>query len=289
MALESMAIAHFHHHLRPVEADEEEASVRALAERLGVPYRRGDWTRPGREDLPHSDRNLQAAARRARYEFLLTTAKEMDIPVVVTAHHRDDQVETIFFNLSRGGGTGAWQGIRPAIQRQGVWILRPLLAFSREDLLAYLSRLGESHREDSSNLSRKYSRNRIRHELLPEAVSHGPGLLEDLLARNASAQSEEAKWLEVLESVKAESLRRGDVWTLPRKRFDLMPEEGCFYCLRRLLWEISGAGEGWYPVRRKSLTALLGLLKSGGEGEVTLPGRVRVRLRGATLVLQKVK
>lgn len=285
--MEAMVIAHFHHHLRPQEADEDEAFVRNLAERLEVPYRRGDWTRQERRELAHEDRNLQAAARRARYEFLFAVAKDLDLPVLLTAHHRDDQAETVMFNLSRGGGTGAWRGIQPAIRRQGIWILRPLLTFTKGDLLNYLDRLGESHREDSSNQSRKYSRNRIRHDLLPEAVTKAPDFLETLLSHSAAARSEEAHWLGLLEPIKKEGLLREDTWTFPLRRFEEMPEEGCFYCLRQLLWEISGAADGWYPIRRQSLLKLFDLLKSGREGGVTFPGGIRVRLRGRALILQK--
>lgn len=282
-----MVIAHFHHHLRAHEAGEDEAFVKDLAVRLGVPYRRGDWNPKQRFALPHSDRNLQAAARKARYEFLFATAKDLDIPVLVTAHHQDDQVETILFNLSRGGGTGAWQGIRSVIQRQGIWILRPLLAFSKEDLLAYLNRKGETHREDSSNLSRKYSRNRIRHDLLPEVIEGDPSFRETLLARSASAQSEEAEWLKVTETLKQEGLLLQDCWTLPSSPFMQMPEEGVFYCIRQLLWDFFGRGEGWYPISRKSLSALLILLRSKAEGEVTFPREIRVRVRKTTLIFQK--
>lgn len=282
-----MAIAHFHHHLRPGEADEDEAFVKDLAERLGVPYRRGDWNPRERTTLPHGDRNLQAAARRARYQFLLDTAKDLAIPVLVTAHHQDDQVETVVFNLSRGGGTGAWQGIRPALQRQGIWVLRPLLAFTKEDLIAYLNRVGELHREDSSNQSRKYSRNRIRHDLLPEMDSSDARFRETLLAQSATAQSEEAHWLEVLERVKQESLFQKRCWTLPKKEFERMPEEGAFFCLRRLLWEFNGSDEGWYPISRKSLSAFFSLLNSKTEGEITFPQGIHVRLRRGALILQK--
>jgi tRNA(Ile)-lysidine synthetase-like protein len=282
-----MGIAHFHHHLRPQEADGDEAFVRDLAERLEVPYRRGDWVRVERGDLPHSDRNLQAAARRARYHFLFETAKDLDIPVLLTAHHQDDQVETVVFNLSRGGGTGAWQGIRPVIQRQKNWILRPLLSVTKRDLLAYLDRIGEAHREDSSNQSLKYSRNRIRHDRLPEALSNDPEFQDNLLARNALSQSEEAHWLKALHPLKEASLLGEDSWILPRSRFDEMPEEGVFYCIRQLLWEFAGAEVGWYPVSRKPLSVLFGLLRSGENGVVTFPRGIRVRLRGGALTLQR--
>lgn len=282
-----MVLAHFHHHLRSQEADGDEAFVRDLAERLEVPYRRGDWIRVERGDLPHSDRNLQAAARRARYDYLFETAKNLKIPVLLTAHHKDDQVETVVFNLSRGGGTGAWQGIRPAILRHGIWILRPLLSVSKSDLLAYLDRLGESHREDSSNQSLKYSRNRIRHDLLPEALSKDPEFQDNLLARNVLSQSEEAHWLRTLKPLKEVSLLGEDSWILPRNQFNQMPEEGVFYCIRQLLWEFSGVEEGWYPVSRKPLSVLFGLLRSGENGEVTFPRGIRVRLRGGAVTLQR--
>lgn len=284
--LEGLVLAHFHHHLRGEEADEDEAFVRALALMLKAPYRRGDWVRHPDERLPREDRNLQAGARHARYAFLVQTALELGIPVVATGHQRDDQIETILLNLARGGGDGAYRGIRERLPRKGVWILRPLLPFARADLRSYLDRAGHGYRIDSSNASAKYTRNRLRLERIPIQAEADPDFPQGLLERHARARHAESLAREALVALRARGLRESGRWVLPRNSFGPEHGETRFLCLRELLRELLPEDTGWYPIRRAPLRRLFALLDSGGQGVVNLPKGIRAEVRERTLVLE---
>jgi tRNA(Ile)-lysidine synthetase-like protein len=283
-SFDTIVIGHFHHHLRGAEADQDEAFVSSLAAELGLPFRRGDWKRPSRETLERPDRNLQAAARKARYEFLTSVAREMDLPVIATAHQRDDQTETILLNLERGGRSGAWMGIREVLRRGGSSIIRPLLSFSKEELEGYLLHHHHAYRVDSSNRSTKYRRNQIRREVIPAIQEEEPGRIAQLLVKHEQVLSEEQEWLGLLDRIRSAGVRMGNGWMLPREPFDRMSEDGRFFCVRELGREMIQV-EGWFPVRRQSFNQLNQMLIAGEKGSVNFPKGIRVELREKVIVL----
>jgi tRNA(Ile)-lysidine synthetase-like protein len=286
-SLEQFAIAHFNHHLRGPESDEDEGFACALACEMGVEYRTGDWDSSRRRGLERPDRNLQAAARKARYEFLRQAARDLGCTVLATAHHRDDQIETLLLNLERGGGDGAWLGIREVASREGLILIRPLLAFAKRALEDYLDQLGHSFREDSSNHSMKYRRNRLRAEEIPALAEENGDLVSNLLGQHQLARQVEAATLIGLGEIKELGVftptSSGGAWILPRQPFETMANPARFYCLREILREVAGVQEGWYPVRRRSLEALFSLLDAGKTGVVNLPKGIRIALAGTTI------
>ena len=155
--------AHLNHQLRPDEADADEAFVVDLCRRLGVACEVGRVaTRPGRRRGPRSGgpagHGIGSSKRRptacgARY--------------VVTAHTADDQAETILHRILRGTGVGGLGGMSRTRPLGLATLLRPLLTFRRAELEAYLHDLGQPYCDDSSNRDVRFTRNRIRHELLP--------------------------------------------------------------------------------------------------------------------------
>ena len=167
-------IAHCNFRLRGAESDGDEAFVNQLALQLGVKfYSTGfDTTEIARS----KGISIQMAARDLRYEWfdrLLTTE---GYSAVATAHHLDDQTETFFINLLRGAGLAGVHGILP---KQGR-IIRPLLFASREQIDEFVRDNRLTFREDSSNKSRKYLRNRIRHELTPVLRDIDPAFSQKL-------------------------------------------------------------------------------------------------------------
>ncbi len=152
----SVSAAHFNHMIRGAEADRDEAFARELCERLGVPFI------AGRGDVPkyaaENKISEETAARLLRYAFL-----ERAEGLVATAHTASDNFETVLFNLTRGAALGGLCGIPP---KRGKFI-RPLLFCTREDIEEYCR---DNHLEfitDSTNLSDDYTRNRIRHNVIP--------------------------------------------------------------------------------------------------------------------------
>lgn len=282
---EQIAIAHFNHRLRGEEAEEDQRFVINLAHRIGVPCFSGQWHPLRRESLPHHDRNLQAAARRARYDFLLQVAREEGYPVIATAHQREDQIETILLNLERGGGDGAWLGIRDRIRMQEIWILRPLLETPKLSLIGYLELGKHLYRIDTSNLTGKYRRNRLRHEIQDKGMTEKEIL--ELLEKRQKRIEEEQYWLQVLDGKRKEFFTGPESLVLPRAFLHSLPEKGRFFCLRKLLGELVAKGEGWYPVRRAPLCVLFGWLDAGKQGTLYLPGGICAELQERTLRLSK--
>jgi len=176
-----LAAAHLNHLLRNDESAEDETFVVELCRRLGVPCE------VGRAEVDQmaarSGEGLESAARSARYEFLQRTAARLGARYVVTAHSADDQAETILHRIVRGTGVRGLVGMaRARTLGPAATLMRPLLGFRRAELAVYLNDLGQPYRSDSSNHDLRYTRNRIRHELLPQlAEQFNPAVIDALL------------------------------------------------------------------------------------------------------------
>ncbi|MFN0017343.1 MAG: tRNA lysidine(34) synthetase TilS [Pirellulaceae bacterium] len=171
--------AHFNHHLRGAESDSDEVFVRGLANQLNIPVECGSSDAP----TGSTGDGIEAAAREARYEFLIAAAERVGARYVVTAHTADDQVETVLHRILRGTGISGLAGIPKARELSpGISLLRPLLTVTRIEVLAYLSSHQQLFREDSSNASPAITRNRLRHQLLPLLErEYAPSLRSSLL------------------------------------------------------------------------------------------------------------
>jgi tRNA(Ile)-lysidine synthase len=190
--------AHLHHGLRGTEADGDLAFCRELAAKLGLPFHeeRVDTAREARAD-PNSGKaaeTIEEAARRLRYAWFRQLMATGEIDAVATAHTLDDQAETVLAKFLRGAWTEGLSGIHPKLESPEGPILRPLLAATHAEVEAYLRELGQDWREDTSNRNLTYTRNRIRHELLPLLEGWNPRLREHLAQMAALARDEEASW-----------------------------------------------------------------------------------------------
>jgi tRNA(Ile)-lysidine synthase len=157
----SCGIAHCNFGLRGTESDEDEDFVRQLAYQYSVRffYKRFN-TEEYAEDQSIS---IQMAARKLRYDWFEKIRKELSFELIATAHNQDDVLETFFINLSRGSGIRGLTGIKVISGR----IIRPMLFAPRSMIEAYANEYSIPYREDSSNASDKYIRNKIRHKILP--------------------------------------------------------------------------------------------------------------------------
>lgn len=170
--------AHYDHGIRGEESARDAEFVASLCERLGVELitERGDVPRYARENRL----GIEEAARQARYDFLKRAANTLDCDVIATAHNADDNAETMIFNLARGTGAKGLCGI-PARREN---LVRPLLGITRADIEQYLDENGLEHVEDSTNASDDYSRNLIRHAVMPHLRAINPAMA-DSCARTA--------------------------------------------------------------------------------------------------------
>jgi tRNA(Ile)-lysidine synthase len=153
------------HGLRP-ESAEEAVGVANLSARLGVKHHLLAW----RGDKPAT--RIQERAREARYRLLGVCARTIRADALVTAHHADDQAETVLFRLLRGSGLAGLRGMAPASDLDGLRILRPLLAIEKSALIALCEARGVAFVDDPSNADPHYARTRLR-RLLPQLAAEG--------------------------------------------------------------------------------------------------------------------
>jgi tRNA(Ile)-lysidine synthase len=179
-------VAHLNHQLRGAASEHDARAVAHIAEQWQLPATIGSIDVPAL--ARQEQRSLEDAARTARYRFLREVAHGQ---LIAVAHHQDDQVETLLMHWLRGGGISSMVGLQPRQQD----IIRPLLAVSHADTLAYCQQHHLLPLEDASNTDTRFLRNRIRHELLPLLEAMNPNIRETVL-RNAEVMSTDAAWIE---------------------------------------------------------------------------------------------
>ena len=169
----NIALAHCNFNLRGDESDADETFVLQLAEDLDLEVfvECFDTENYAKENKL----SIQMAARKLRYNWFEELSEQLGFDYVLTAHHADDNLETFLINLSRGTGLDGLTGI-PEINDS---IARPLLSFSREQIETYANKEKLTWREDSSNASTKYLRNKLRHDVIPVLKEINPQLLQN--------------------------------------------------------------------------------------------------------------
>jgi tRNA(Ile)-lysidine synthase len=193
-------VVHLNHKLRGEESDADEGFVRDLAAAHGLEII--CESRDVKAYAVEEKLSLEAAAREVRYEFFRHASGNLDR--IATAHTLDDQAETVLMKLARGAGTRGLAGIYPEVsiqhpalstQRSAKAIVRPLLGVRRERLIEYLTEIGQSWREDSSNRDLRHTRNRVRHGILPRLEENvNPAVREALAEAAEIARGEEEYW-----------------------------------------------------------------------------------------------
>ncbi|HVN37214.1 MAG TPA: tRNA lysidine(34) synthetase TilS [Myxococcota bacterium] len=262
----AVALGHVHHGLRGAEADADADAVAALATKLGVPVRvRRVDPRARRASGPSRERpTLQEAARELRYAALREMAREVGAARIATAHHADDQAETVLLRLLRGTGPDGLAGI-PERSPDGV-LVRPLLRIPRAALRGYAEAHGLAWREDSSNASPRYARNRLRALWIPcLTADFNPRLLR-VVADLAEAQRRDTEWIATAVALGADARfsREGSWLRIDATDWKALPEA----LARRLAREAlvrSGAGR---HATRKHLERMLRFLCAARTGRV---------------------
>ena len=158
-------IVHVHHGIRGPQADADASFVSELADRLNIPCRIFHVDVPSYADSHHL--SVEDAARILRYECFREAVSGKENACIAVAHNLDDQAETVLFRLFRGSGIRGISGMAPLHTDSGIRVIRPLLSTSRAEIESYLSALSEGFRTDETNLLDDYSRNYIRHRLIP--------------------------------------------------------------------------------------------------------------------------
>lgn len=212
--------AHLHHGLRGDEADADLAFCRDLTTEFGIPFhefrvdtavearRRPQGSRESNsEELP-SD-SIEGTARRLRYAWFRQLLREIPLDAIATAHTLDDQAETVLAKFLRGAWTEGLSGIHPILNFPEGEVIRPFLHTTRREIETFLYARNQRWREDSTNRHLTFTRNRIRHELLPQLETWNPQLREHLVQMASLARDEETWWQSEIERIAAQIIVRG--------------------------------------------------------------------------------
>jgi tRNA(Ile)-lysidine synthase len=190
-------VGHVNHQLRGEDSQADEAWLRRQCERLDVPLfvESVDTAQQAANDGD----GVEAAAREGRYRALTKMAEAAGARYVAVAHTRDDQVETVLHRLLRGTGLRGLAGIPSSrVLSPSVSLVRPLLASRRSDVLEYLRFFDQSYRQDATNEHLRYTRNRLRHELLPDLRRNYNADVDEALLRVAELAGEAQAAIEEL-------------------------------------------------------------------------------------------
>ena len=288
-----MLAAHLHHGIRGEEADRDLAFCRQVCDELGVELILD------RVDVPAlaaaSGESLETAARRARYDFFSRIMAERGISVLMTAHHADDNLETVLERLLRGSGTRGMGGIpstRLLVNHRDATVsvlYRPLLEWTRRDILDACEARGLTYVTDSTNLEDDCLRNRIRHTVIPalEAIA-GEDAPQRAALRMSRAAAEDDGYL----SRRAEQLvdttlspyrhavRADDL----RAHHAAIQKRVLMLLHRRALRDYRTDTDRELFLTDNHLTALLRLTDKGlPESSLSLPGRLEARIRDGFL------
>ncbi len=277
-----LRLGHVNHGLRGAEADADAEFVRAFAEARGLPVEVArvapQALREGRSSRERP--TLQEAARRARYDALACMG---DGPIA-TAHTLDDQAETVLLRLLRGAGPDGLAGIPEVSGR----VVRPLLRVPRAEIEAYARRRGLRWREDSSNRSPAYARNRLRGWLRRLEADFNPRLLR-AIGDLAEAQQRDREWIAdlVAREAAARFEERPEGLVIEAKDWNGLPVSLQRRLAREALRRVGAARD----VSRAHLGRVTAFLAEGRPGtRIELPGGLElVRERGSCLLRAKLR
>ena len=202
-----LSAAHVHHNLRGAEADADQLFVEDLCISLDIPLHLHQADVPAR--VAKSGETIEEAARNARYEFFTTLLASGHADSILTAHTLDDQAETVLMKFLRGAWTEGLSAIHPVVTLQKGKILRPFLQTRRTEIESFLKQSNQSWREDSSNTDTTFTRNKVRHELLPQLRAYNPNLDQTLANLAELAREEESRWQTELSRVLPQLLLPG--------------------------------------------------------------------------------
>ena len=258
----ALTVLHLNHGLRGEESRADADFVRELAATLG-------WNVRVREAHLDLTDNLEQAAREARLDFFRDTIGEASLACVATGHTRDDQSETVLFRFLRGSGTAGLAGIRPATQHG---IVRPLIESRRAEIEQYLRDRALPWREDSTNFTSQFARNRIRHNLLPQLERDWNSALRDTLAQTAEwARAEESYWKAEIDRLAIRCLTEANGFVfIDVENLAPLPLAAARRMVRRAIERVKGDLRGIDFLHVEAILAMAAAPE--GHGRVQAPG-----------------
>jgi tRNA(Ile)-lysidine synthase len=283
---DDLLCAHLHHGLRGGASDGDEAFVVEQAKELGLPIvaRSLDVQRHACENRL----STETAARQLRLASLVEIARQEGCSSVALGHQMNDNAETVLQRLERGTGIRGLGGIRPSrLAGEGLAFVRPLLCCSRQEIVQYLRGRNLSWREDHTNADCTYTRNRIRHRLLPllQEASEG-SLMEELagLSGSAARLHDKIAW-EASTAIERHARLSGSRATIHAKALAALPEAVAVEVLRQLLTRM---GLGERDLTRRHYRGVVELARRDqAKTRMSLPGDFCALREHDAIVLRK--
>ncbi|QDT78335.1 tRNA(Ile)-lysidine synthase [Gimesia maris] len=278
---DGLLVAHLNHGLRGAASDQDTEWLQHVCQRLSIPC-----ITEKQELNQTSDSGLEEQCRIARYDFLTRIAIANQCSQIAVAHTLDDQAETVLHHIIRGTGITGLRGI-PQIRalEQGLHLIRPLLQVSREEVLTFLNACDQEFRIDESNADTSFTRNRIRHQLLPLLKNEfNPNVVQSL--QRLSQQAEEVTCVlnaEVDQILKAATLDQNqETWRLDCLVLQDSPDylvRQCFLKIwQKMNWSRKRMGfDHWQRLQELTLS---------GQ-KLSLPDQVEAERRDKLLILRK--
>ena len=237
-----LSAAHFNHHLRGAESDQDQAFVEDFCSRYDIPLYKGGAA------VETGPRGLEAAARDARYGYLKTLPGR-----IATAHTADDNAETVLMHLIRGTGLKGLGGIAPKSGK----LIRPMLTVTRQDVMAFLQEWNLPHVEDQSNHTDQFLRNRLRHHVMPLLNRENPRLAENVSAMAMQLRQEEhylSRQVELTDRVSVlremdPALRNRALESFLRQQGVKEPQREQIQLLKCLVFSNNPSARGAFPER----------------------------------------
>ena len=275
-----LACVHVHHGLRGAAADGDEAFSAGLCRRYDVPCK--SFFFDVKREAQKRGVSEEEEGRYLRYQSFEEVLNGLGYNKIAVAHHMGDQAETVLYHLCRGSGLSGLSGMRPVSGNR----IRPLLCVGREEITAYLTERRISWREDGTNETLMYTRNRIRNVVLPCLREHVNPSSSEHIAACASAALEAERYIEKQAKKAWEAGAReacGEV------RFSLSEYEELDVVIRKQLIFMAAdfLGCGRKDITAVHLSMVLGLLQAATGKEVRLPGRLCVRREYGELVFSR--
>ncbi len=246
-------VAHCNFQLRGEEGDEDTALVEKEAARYGLPCYSKHFDTKG--EMERTGESVQMAARRLRYDWFHELCAEHGYTAIAIAHQADDSVETFFINLFRGTGLRGLTGISVTNGR----VIRPLLFTTRKEIVDYAHANKTSYREDSSNRSTKYLRNKIRLGLVPRLREINPRFTE-MMRRNVDRLTQTQHFIDAaIENIRHEvEQKNGTTTVIDTERIDPAFPAGF------VIYELLSSGYGF---RGDVIDQITGVLEKGWSGK----------------------
>lgn len=279
-----ISLAHLNHGLRGAEADRDEKFVRQMALDCSLPLFVAYL--PIKDHLLPQE-NIEAAARRIRYNFLQSTAIEINAQTIVTAHHMNDQAETLLMRLLRGSGPQGLAGILPALTAlpdsiksdtlsdKFIPVVRPLLNIKRSEIEDYLHGQAISYCQDSTNRDENLLRNHIRHTILPQLMRLNPNIVESL------ARTAELCRLDYETEIDFSRLPS----KLPTYILQVLPRPLVYHLLRAFIRRNCGDRR---RISKQHIEALADFAHCESGKSMTLPDDRMARIESGYLIVEKV-